>query len=58
VSSFGLIAGNGVFPLEVARSARARGLRVIALAHLHETEAALAEFADEITWIKVGKLRA
>jgi DUF1009 family protein len=57
VSSFGLIAGNGVFPLEVARAARDRGLRVIALAHLHETEAALADLADEITWIKVGELQ-
>jgi hypothetical protein len=57
VSSFGLIAGNGVFPLEVARAARHRGLRVIALAHLHETDAGLADLADEITWIKVGELQ-
>jgi UDP-2,3-diacylglucosamine hydrolase len=57
VSSFGLIAGNGVFPLEVARAARRRGLRVIALAHLNETDAGLAHLVDEITWIKVGELQ-
>jgi DUF1009 family protein len=57
VSSFGLIAGNGVFPLEVARAAHRRGVRVIALAHLHETDAALSDLADEITWIKVGELQ-
>ncbi len=57
VSSLGLIAGNGVFPLEVARAARRRGLRVIALAHLHETDAALSELVDQLTWIKVGELQ-
>jgi len=57
VNSFGLIAGNGVFPLEVARAARHRGLRVIALAHLHETDTGLADLVDEITWIKVGELQ-
>jgi hypothetical protein len=30
---------------------------VIALAHLHETDEALGNFADEITWIKVGELQ-
>jgi DUF1009 family protein len=57
VTSFGLIAGNGVFPLEVARAARRRGLRVVALAHLHETDPTLANLADEITWVKVGELQ-
>ena len=57
MSSLGLIAGNGIFPLEVARAARRRGLRIIALAHLNETDAALAELADEITWVKVGELQ-
>jgi UDP-2,3-diacylglucosamine hydrolase len=56
VNSFGLIAGNGIFPIEVARGARRRGARVIALAHLNETDPALASEVDEITWIKVGEL--
>jgi UDP-2,3-diacylglucosamine hydrolase len=57
VTKLGLIAGNGVFPLEVAKAARRRGIRVIALAHSGETDPALADLADEITWIKVGELQ-
>jgi DUF1009 family protein len=56
VNKFGLIAGNGVFPLEVARAARRRGLAVIAVAHSNETPPELAELTHAITWIKVGEL--
>jgi UDP-2,3-diacylglucosamine hydrolase len=57
VSKIGLIAGNGIFPLEVARAARRRGLEIIAIAHSGETDPALSTFTDEITWIKVGELQ-
>jgi DUF1009 family protein len=57
VSKIGLIAGNGIFPLEVARAARRRGLGIIAIAHSGETDPALSTFTDEITWIKVGELQ-
>ena len=57
MTSLGLIAGNGVFPLEVARAARRHGVRVIALAHLNETDRTLADLVDEITWVKVGELQ-
>jgi UDP-2,3-diacylglucosamine hydrolase len=57
VNKLGLIAGNGVFPLEVARAARARGMKIIAVAHLNESERALDSVADEVTWIKVGELQ-
>jgi UDP-2,3-diacylglucosamine hydrolase len=56
VNSLGLIAGNGVFPLEVADAARRRGIRVIAIAHLRETRPELESRVDQITWIKVGEL--
>jgi len=56
VNKLGLIAGNGVFPLEVAAGARRRGIRVIAIAHQNETDPALEDTVDEITWIKVGEL--
>jgi DUF1009 family protein len=56
VNKLGLIAGNGIFPLEVARAARRRGLTVIAVAHRDETPSELTELADAITWIKVGEL--
>lgn len=57
MNKLGLIAGNGVFPLEVARAARERGIKVIAVAHLNESERALDSVADEVTWIKVGELQ-
>jgi len=57
VNKLGLIAGNGVFPLEVARAARRDGIELIALAHQGETDPALADLADAVTWIKVGELQ-
>jgi len=57
MSTLGLIAGNGVFPLEVARTARQQGLRTIAVAHIGETDPGLAEVADTLTWIKIGELQ-
>jgi UDP-2,3-diacylglucosamine hydrolase len=57
VNKIGLIAGNGVFPLEVAKAAHIRGLAVIAVAHSGETDPALAALVDEITWIRVGELQ-
>jgi DUF1009 family protein len=55
--TLGLISGNGVFPLEVARMARRQGLRTIAVAHIGETDPGLAEVVDAVTWIKVGELQ-
>ncbi len=57
MNKLGLIAGNGIFPIEVADAARRRGMRVIAVAHQSETQAALESHVDEITWIKVGELQ-
>src|SRR5262245_42937896 len=52
----GLIAGNGVFPLLVARGARDAGVRVVAVAHLGETEEELAGLVEACTWVRVGEL--
>lgn len=52
----GLIAGNGSFPLLFARTARAEGLGVVAVAHEGETDPALAAAVDACTWIKIGQL--
>ena len=57
MNRLGLIAGNGVFPLEVAAAAHRRGVKIIALAHTGETDEALSRHADEITWIKIGELQ-
>jgi len=55
-NKIGLIAGNGVFPLIFADTARERGLSVVAVAHTGETEPSLAEKVDEILWIRVGQI--
>ena len=52
----GLIAGNGRFPLIFARTARAAGVSVVAVAHEGETVPELEAAVDAITWIKVGEL--
>ena len=52
----GLIAGNGRFPLIFARTARAQGVEVVAVAHEGETPEALTAAVDAVTWIKVGQL--
>src|SRR6267378_4364067 len=57
VNKLGLIAGNGVFPLEVAAGARKRGIKIVAVAHLNESDRSLDSIADEVTWIKVGELQ-
>lgn len=57
MTKLGIIAGNGVFPLEVAAAARRRGYAVVAVAHRGETDEKLAGLCDEITWIRVGELQ-
>lgn len=52
----GLIAGNGRFPLIFARAARDQGADVVAVAHVGETDDALASLVAEITWVRVGEL--
>jgi DUF1009 family protein len=54
-----IIAGKGAYPCELARSARAQGVkRLYALAFKGETDRALARLVDEIEWIHVGQLGA
>jgi UDP-2,3-diacylglucosamine hydrolase len=57
VRKLGLIAGNGVFPLEVAAAARRRRIQVAALAHRGETEPAIESLCDKVTWVRVGELQ-
>jgi DUF1009 family protein len=54
--TIGLIAGNGAFPIAFARAAREKGMRVVVVAHEGETLPEIAQWADEIVWIKVGQL--
>lgn len=52
----GLIAGNGLLPVEFAREARARGLYVAAVAHEGETHEEIGALVDSLTWVKVGQV--
>lgn len=54
----GLIAGSGQFPIVFARTARSRGVRVVAVAHRGETAPELVHHVDSITWIQPGQLQA
>ncbi len=56
MATIGLIAGGGRFPLLFAESARRAGHRVVAVAHRNETDPALAEKVDAITWVKLGQI--
>ncbi len=56
MEKIGIIAGNGNFPVEFARAAKQKGLKVIAVAHEGETVPELAQWVDGIFWIKVGQL--
>ena len=55
-SAIGLIAGGGQFPLLFAEAARARGRRVVAIAHVNETAPEIEEQADVVYWVKLGQL--
>lgn len=53
----GLIAGNGEFPLILARAARAQGIGpLVAVAFEGETRPAISEEVDHVEWIKIGQL--
>jgi DUF1009 family protein len=55
--ALGLIAGSGVYPLVLARAARAAGVgKIVAAAFTDETASSLEEIVDEICWMRVGQL--
>lgn len=58
METVGLIAGNGRFPIIFARTARAAGVRIVAVAHEGESAPELSREVDALTWIKVGQLDA
>jgi DUF1009 family protein len=54
--TIGLIAGNGAFPLLLAREAKTRGDRLIAVALKEEADPAIESIADEITRLSIGQV--
>jgi DUF1009 family protein len=55
VATIGLIAGGGRFPLLLAESARGAGHRVVAVAHLNQTDRAIEKLVESCTWVKLGQ---
>ena len=52
-----LISGKGTYPLLLAESARKRGVqRITALAFRCETKREIARLADEVVWLRLGRL--
>jgi len=52
----GIIAGGGQFPLLFTEAAKARGIEVVSVGHLGETDAELEKKADFFCWVKLGQL--
>lgn len=52
----GLIAGNGRFPLLLAREAKKRGNYLVVVAFPEETDPKINDWADELFWIPLGAL--
>lgn len=59
ITEIGLLAGKGDYPLQLARSARAQGVkRIFAIAFRHETDRAIVKVADEVKWLYLGQFGA
>ena len=56
MNSLGIIAGNGDFPLILARAARAQGFHVVGAAFKGETSPEIEKVADEVEWVRIGQL--
>jgi DUF1009 family protein len=53
----GIIAGNGVYPRELAKFARKAGVKkIVAAAFTNETDPAIAQQVDVVEWLRVGQL--
>ena len=53
----GIIAGNGVYPKELAQAARKAGVRkIVAAAFVDETDRSIEQDADTVEWLRVGQL--
>lgn len=56
METLGIIAGNGEFPILLARCARQSGWRVVAAAFEGETQPVLETQVDEFEWVRLGQL--
>ena len=55
--TLGIIAGNGVYPRELAEAARKAGVKkIVAAAFTDETDRSIEKLADTVEWLRVGQL--
>jgi len=54
-SPIGLIAGNGEFPLLIARALQQEGKKIVAVAILGETRTELRSLVESLFWIRLGE---
>ena len=54
--TLGIIAGGGIFPITVAKTAKERRERVVAAGFASDTDPALPQFCDAFVWLKLGQL--
>jgi UDP-2,3-diacylglucosamine hydrolase len=53
----GIIAGNGVYPRELAQAAREASVKtIVAAAFTDETDSSIEKLADKVEWLRVGQL--
>ncbi len=57
MKKIGLIAGSGQFPLIFSAVAKANGYDVYAVAHLKETDPALASQVAAVEWVHLGQIK-
>lgn len=53
---YGLIAGNGQFPFLVAQGAKKAGAEIFVVAIKEETDSAIEQIAENVTWVGIGQL--
>lgn len=54
--TFGIIAGSGQFPLQLAQELLRAGSPVVVAAHLNETDRRVDDLGAETTWVELGQL--
>ncbi|NLY41868.1 MAG: LpxI family protein [Desulfovibrionales bacterium] len=54
--TLGIIAGGGFFPITVAQSARAVGMRVVGVGFTSDTDPSFPKHCDTFCWLKLGQL--
>jgi len=59
ITEIGIIAGKGDYPLQLAQSARAQGVKkIFVIAFRHETDRSITRYADEVQWLYLGQFGA